>query len=146
MPSTTGKKGVIDVLGRKFKDDHSTIHLQLQPVDKKEGSTKCRSQCLICNTVFNNSDETVQEHLRSKRHQCMERMQGEVEVMGQHLAFGGQQHREAVFDTHGSCTQRAICRSFVRSMPLGLFLAQWGQEGTILNPLSRVSSHLSALN
>ena len=27
-------------------------------------------------------------------------MQGEVEVMGQHLAFGGQQHREAVVDTY----------------------------------------------
>ena len=81
--------------------DTSIIQLGLESCEKKsETSTKCRSQCTICKQKFNNSDATVQEHLKSTKHQGMEMLSGEVEVMGQHLAFGGQQHREAVCDSY----------------------------------------------
>ena len=61
---------------------------------------KCRSKCLICGAVFNNEDASLQDHLRSVQHQQMEQVQGEVRVMGQALAFGGQQHRQSTVDSY----------------------------------------------
>ena len=54
---------------------------------------------MLCQGEFNNEDATVQEHLKSVRHQNMEALSQEVETMGSALAFGGQQHREAVVDS-----------------------------------------------
>jgi hypothetical protein len=88
-----------DVL-KGCKGDESVVSLKLKSIEKTKKGGKCRSQCLICYGAFNNQDETLQEHLCSTKHQNMERMQTEVDVMGQHLAYGGNQHREAVVDSY----------------------------------------------
>jgi hypothetical protein len=84
-----------DVL-KGCKGDESVVSLKLKSIEKTKKGGKCRSY-----GVFNNQDETSQEHLCSTKHQNTERMQTEVDVMGQHLVHGGNQHREAVVD---SCT------------------------------------------
>jgi hypothetical protein len=80
--------------------DESIIQLKLLALEKDKARKKCRSRCLICQGEFNNEDAALQMHLKSVRHQNMEAISQEVVTMGSAIAFGGQQHREAVVDSY----------------------------------------------
>lgn len=89
-----------EALGKGFETDHSIIVLKLEQAESKLGTKKLRSKCIVCGKTMDNDKNSIMCHLKSQRHQLAESVQGEAQVMGEHLAFGGNAHRKATVDSY----------------------------------------------
>jgi hypothetical protein len=89
-----------EALGKGFETDHSIIVLKLEQAESKPGTRKHRSRCIVCGKTMDNDKNSIMYHLKSLRHQLAESVQDEAQVMGEHLAFGGNAHRKATVDSY----------------------------------------------